>query len=152
MTESEQQPHSSHSMDANTSLPQDKPRKIGKIGNIEFEQLEASDLQPVCTMTQALDNQWLPHKLLKEAFKAGTVTESIDQELEKAMRAEHIYSLLNSQQVVLNRAFLYNNQVIAQYYPQDNVEDGTAFKQLLQEGVIVPWLLAEQTPVDSPAQ
>ncbi len=151
MAESEQQPHSSHSTDPDISLPHDKRPKIGTIGNVEFEQLEVSDLQPVSTLTQAFDNQWLPRELLKKAFTAGAVTGSIEQELEKAMRAEYIYSLLNSQQVILNRAFLYNNPVIAQDYAQHNVENRAAFKDLLKEGVIVPYLLGEQTPADPPA-
>ncbi len=129
-----------------------KPRKLKRIqvGNVEFEPLEPSGLKAVPVLAQALDNQWLPRSLLQSAFQTGQITEKIDKKLKKAVRSEYIRSLINGQQVILNRAYLYNNPAIAQDYSKKS-QGREAFKALLEEGTIVPWLLGEKTPVDPPA-
>ncbi len=140
ITGSEQQP------------PRKKHRrsKVGQVGNVEFERLELSDLKPVRVLVQALDNQWLPRSLLQPALKAGQITKRLDKQLKKAVRAEYIRSLINGQQVIVNRAYVYNNPAISQDYSQKGPER-EAFRGLLEEEVIVPWLLAEETPIDPPA-
>lgn len=129
-----------------------RPRKLKtvQVGNVEFEPLEPFGLKSVPVLVQALDNQWLPRSLLQPAFQAGQITRRIDRKLKKAIRSEYIRSLINGQQVILNRAYLYNNPAIAQDYLKKG-QQREAFKALLEEGTIVPWLLAEKTPVDPPA-
>jgi hypothetical protein len=129
-----------------------KPRKLKRIQgeNVEFEPLEPFGLKAVPVLVQALDNQWLPRSLLQPAFQAGQITERIDKRLKKAVRSEYMRSLINGQQVILNRAYLYNNPAIAQDYSKKG-QQREAFKAFLEEGTIVPWLLAEKTPVDPPA-
>lgn len=88
--------------------------KRGHVGNIEFERLHPSELKTVPVLVQALDNQWLPRSLLQPAFKTGQITGSIERKLKKAVRSEYMRSLINGQQVILNRAYLYNNPAISQ--------------------------------------
>jgi hypothetical protein len=126
-------------------------QKAGQIGDVEFERLEPHDLKSLSVLVQALDNQWLPRSLLQPAFKAGQITKSIDRKLKKAVRSEYIRSLINGQQVILNRAYIYNNPAISQDYSQKKGPKREAFKALLEEEVLVPYLLAEQTPIDLPA-
>ena len=101
-------------------------------------------------IVQALDNQWLPSSLLEQAQKKGQVTIKIDRELRKAVRSEYIRSLINGQQLIINRAFLYNNPAISQDYMSKDSQEREAFKALLEEATIVPYLLSEQTPIDRP--
>src|SRR5207248_5266661 len=58
--------------------------------------------------------------------------------------------LINCQQLIINRAFLYNNPAISQDYMNKSSQEREAFKALLEEAVIVPYLLSEQTPIDKP--
>jgi hypothetical protein len=77
------------------------------------------------------------------------------------VRAEYIRSLINGELVVINRAFIYNNDVIYRdYLPAQNRsnsdevpaarENREAFKRLLQDKVVVPFLLYERSPVEQP--
>jgi hypothetical protein len=125
--------------------------RVGQVGNVEFERFEPSDLQSVPVLVQALDNQWLPRSLLQPALKAGQITKGLDRKLRRAVRSEYVRSLINGQQVILNRAYLYNNPAISQDYSQKKGQKREAFKALIEEEIIVPYLLAEKTPVDPPA-
>ena len=126
-------------------------QKVGQIGDIEFERIEPSDLGTVPVLVQALDNQWISRSLLQSVMKKGQLTDSIEKKRKKQARAEYIRALINGQQAILNRAYLYNNSVISQDYSQKKGPKREALKALLDEGVIVPYLLAERTPIDPPA-
>lgn len=151
MTTPTQNPPSGSTNKDSASTKKRRRQKVGQIGDIEFERLEPHDLKSVPVLVQALDNQWLPRSLLQPTFKAGQITKSIDRKLKRAIRAEYIRSLINGQQVILNRAYIYNNPAISQDYSQKKGPKREAFKALLEEEVIVPYLLAEQTPIDLPA-
>jgi hypothetical protein len=69
--------------------------------------------------------------------------------LRKAARAEYLRSLINSQQVIMNRAFLFNNPVVSQDYSRKGLQR-EAFKHLLEKEVIVPYLIGENSPVQTP--
>jgi hypothetical protein len=123
--------------------------KVATVGDIEFERLELDDLQSVRVLVQALDNQWIPRALLPSVLKAGQITGKLDRQLRRAVRAEYIRSLINGQQVILNRAYVYNNPAISQDYSRRGSQR-EAFRGLLQEKAIVPYLLGEMTPIDRP--
>src|SRR5713101_307675 len=110
------------------SEPSPKPRPIVRAGNVEFECLERSDLAQVPVVVQALDNQWLPRKLTPAAFKRGIVDTHIDKKLRQAVRSEYLRSLINSEQLVLNRAYLYNNPAVSQDYAQGSRDGRESFK------------------------
>ena len=125
---------------------------------VKFEAIESNELNTIPILSQALDNQWLPRNLLKEALKAGEVSADLERQREEIVRAEYIRSLINGDQVVINRAFLFNNPIIFKdYLPakkdsdtdevQRAVDNREAFKRLLKEHVIVPYLFKEKSPV-----
>jgi hypothetical protein len=128
----------------------DQPSKTGKDKNVEFERLRKSDLKSVPVFAQALDNQWLPRSLLREALKKGGVTPSIERKLTKLVRAEYMRALLNSEQVIINRPYLYNNPAISQDYSKRNSPEYQAFKTLLEDETIIVLLLTEESPTDKP--
>lgn len=151
MAEPQEQPQSTTpNQQAHHTEKQKKP-KIGQAGSIEFERLDIADLQSVPVVAQALDNQWIPRELLGPAFQAGGITPEIGKRLSKLVRSEYIRSLINGQQVILNRAFLYNSAVVAQDYTGKQNPMRGVFKEFLAKETIVPFLLAEHTPVDPPA-
>ena len=115
---------------------------IIKVGNLEFEQLVPDELRSIPIGVQALDNQWLPRKLLTRAMKYGI--ERVEEQLNEMVRSEYIRALINGEQVIINRAFLYNNSAIIQDYSVAG-KSREAFKTLLQDGVIIPSLYIERT-------
>ena len=128
---------------------QSKVRK-GYSGKVEFKGIEPPDLGTVPVIVQALDNQWMPRSLLSDALEKGEITASIGKKLKQQVRAEYIRSLINGDQVVINRAFLYNNQNVAEDYRQKGPKR-EAFKALLDSAVIVPYLYKEKAPDEEPA-
>lgn len=152
MVESEEQPQNEISNQQIQRTKKQKKSKIGQVGNVEFERLNIANLKsaPVVTV-QALDNQWVPRSLLGPAFQAGGITPALDKKLRKLVRSEYIRSLINSQQVVLNRAYLYNSAAVTQDYAGKHNPMREVFKEFLAKETIVPFLLGEQTPVDPPS-
>lgn len=115
-----------------------------------FTRLTLDELHPMTVVAQCLDNQWVPPELLRRMVSEGRELADVQGELAGDIRAEYIRALVNSPQVVVNRAFLYNNPVVF----DDFAEEGPgrdAFARLLGSGAIVQMLLTEQTPVDTPA-
>jgi hypothetical protein len=152
MAEPQEQPQSTiPNQQAQHTEKQKDPNKIGHVGDVEFERLDIADLQSVPVVAQALDNQWVPRELLGPAFQAGAITPAIDKQLRKLVRSEYIRSLINGQQVIFNRAYLYNSAAVAQDYADKGNPMREVFKELLAKETIVPFLLAEKTPVDPPA-
>src|SRR6266487_1499402 len=118
-------------------------------GNVEFECLEPSHLQgSVHVVVQALDNQWLPRKLLYKALNEEPSI-GLDAELQQHVRSEYIRALINSEAVDINRAFLYNNQAVSEDYTQGS-PSREAFKDLLKYGIIKPYLYKERSPAEKP--
>jgi len=119
----------------------------GQNPNVEFLSLEPGDLGTVPVIVQALDNQWLPRELLPKAVHNGI--EHVEKDLRQHVRAEYIRSLINGKQAVINRAFLYNSHAIAQDYTRGNPQR-EALKTLLEQGILIPFLLGEQAPDTAP--
>ncbi|TMG04099.1 MAG: hypothetical protein E6I06_13955 [Chloroflexi bacterium] len=132
------------------SAPGSKARPIVRAGNVQFECLERRDLAGLPVFVQALDNQWLPRKLAVPAFKGGGIDGQIAKKLNRTVRSEYIRALVNSQQLVLNRAYLYNNPIVSQDYAGGNHEARDSFKALLEQKVLLPYLMNERTPIDVP--
>lgn len=117
-------------------------------GNVEFDGLEPgyfarNSFVPV--IVQALDNQWATLALSRAMFKGKITYQQAKTYLEGLVRTEYIRALINGQQVIINRAFLYNNPIISRDYTHASTSR-TAFKTLLSEGTIVPFLLYEHSP------
>lgn len=135
---------------ARAKLELGQKRKALRAGNVEFIPLVPSDLADTPPIiAQAFDNQWVPRSLLRLITDGRLIYDEIAPYVKKLVRTEYIRSLINGRSVVINRAFLYNNPVVFNdFLPgQQNRE---AFKALLDSGVIIPFLLAEQTPDEQP--
>lgn len=59
--------------------------------------------------------------------------------------------MINGQQVIFNRAYLYNSATVVQDYADKKNPMREVFKGFLANKTIVPFLLAEHTPIDPPA-
>ncbi len=117
--------------------------------NCEFEKLEIDELHPYHTVPQFADNQWIPRALLKQTIRRGLSLSDIRSQVEENKRMEFRRALINSPQIAINRAYLYNEKILYENYSQIGTER-EAFKELLGNSVIVPFLLSENSPVQSP--
>lgn len=124
--------------------------KKGHDSNGNFTRIEPSDLKGTVYVTvQALDNQWIPRSLLRKALKTGP-TASIERQRQRIVRNEYIRALINSEQVVINRAFIYNSYAVFQDFLQKSSEERRAFATLLEQEIIIPYLFKETNPIDKP--
>lgn len=119
----------------------------------EFIKLLPYQLDQIAVVAQALDNQWLSRGMV-ERMRRGFAHNpmglaDLKSERRSLGRGEYMRALLNSQQLVANRAFLYNTDYVAEDYIQSG-ETRSAFVELLNQGVIVPYLLEEHSPAEPP--
>ena len=126
------------------------PKPLITDGNIEFIPLEYKHLKKVCVVAQSLDNQWVPRGLLQRMLNEGLALNDVESGRERFVRNEYMRALINAEQVVINRAYLYNNDVVSRDYRKRG-PNRDAFKNFLSTGVIVPFLFNETSPVDEPA-
>lgn len=116
--------------------------------SIQFEKLTPSKLSKTAIVPQVLDNQWVPRKILAEMIKNKKGLGDIRAEREKHILKEWRRALIYAEQVVVNRAFIFSNNIIVDDY--DDAENRRHFKDLLGTKVIVPYLYTEDTPDQKP--
>jgi hypothetical protein len=120
-------------------------------GDVEFFAAIPDDLDRVVSVPQAFDNQWVPDALLEVAMRPHQRLrdERLEERRTPYVRIEYLRALVNTGQVVINRAFLFNNPAIYSDYvkPGKGRED---FKKLLNGRVVIPWLYAEPSPATRP--
>ena len=126
------------------------PNPVITDGSVEFIPLEYKHLKKVCVVAQSLDNQWVPRGLLQRMLSEGLALKDVEAGRERFVRNEYMRALINAEQVVINRAYLYNNDVVARDYRKRG-PNRDAFKHFLSTGVIVPFLFNETSPIDEPA-
>jgi hypothetical protein len=114
----------------------------------DFIKLSPSDLHKASVIPQALDNQWVPSNLLSRMIKERKQLLEVAKIREKAVLREWRRALIYSEQIILNRAFLYNNYVISQDY--ENQSSRESFRKLLKDQSIVVFLLTEEDPTEAP--
>ena len=146
--------------DTQPSDRQDRQNKMRTTDGVTFEAIERDGLGTVPVFSQVFDNQWFPRDLLDKAFKAGMVSDELERRRAEIVRNEYVRSLINGSQIVINRAFIYNNPAIYQdYMPTHSLDldkqriahnNREAFRQLLQEHTIIPYLYDKQSPVVPP--
>ncbi|MFI7241643.1 hypothetical protein [Streptomyces qinglanensis] len=114
----------------------------------EFNKIVNCDLEPVAVVAQCLDNQWVPQELLGSMLEGGRSLRDakVAGARLQAVRHEYLRAILNAQQVIVNRAFFLNNQAVYQDF-QHGGASRDAFKELLRDAVIVPYLYRETTLV-----
>jgi hypothetical protein len=118
--------------------------------DVAFHRLVPSDLQDLAAVAQTLDNQWVPRGLLARMLAGGLALDDVRAEREAVVRTEYLRAVLNAEQLVVNRAYFFNNDAIV----RDFAEPGPAreaVKQLLGDAVLVPFLYGETSPVDTEA-
>ena len=116
---------------------------------ITISRLEPQDLMTVPVILQAFDNQWLPRSLLRQVIRRGSINQVTQRSLRTMVRTEYLRALVNLRQVIINRAYLYNNQIIFHDYTRRG-RNRDAFKALLNEGAIIAYLFTETSPVERP--
>ncbi|TDB83940.1 hypothetical protein E1264_26510 [Actinomadura sp. KC216] len=120
---------------------------VAHVGDVSFNRLMAGDLrQTITAVPQSLDNQWFDRELLDRAHREGGIGPAILREQAARSRREYLRALLNAEKVLINRAFLYNNPQVYQDYAKRG-RDHDAFRRMLEHGVIIPLLLAEDGPL-----
>lgn len=121
-------------------------------GDVNFFAAIPDDLDRVVSVPQAFDNQWVPDAILGTAMSVRP--RMSDARLERKrmpyVRREYLRALVNTGQVVINRAFLYNNPAIYNDYARPG-KDREDFKKLLNGKVVIPYLYAEPSPATQPA-
>ncbi len=115
---------------------------------IDFVKLKPSQLATAAIVPQVLDNQWVPQQLIAEMIRNGKGLEDIKSERKKYILKEWRRALVYGEQVIVNRAFMFNNDVVVDDY--DDKENRQYFKKLLENAVIVPYLYTENSPEEKP--
>lgn len=114
----------------------------------DFEKLTPSKLAKAAIVPQVLDNQWVPNILLDTMIKEGKSLKDVQKERSKHVIKEWRRALVYGEQVVVNRAFMFNNEVVVDDY--DDSESREQLKTLLNTRVIVPYLVFEDSPDQRP--
>ena len=125
--------------------------------NVEFEGLEPVDLAPedegeavsLPIIAQGLDNRWATLALARAFFSGQISHAQAERYLADLARTEYIRALINGERVIILCTFLYNNPILFRDYLRPGASRD-AFKQLLADGVIIPFLLHERSPVAIP--
>lgn len=114
----------------------------------EFNKITPIKLSKAAVVPQSLDNQWVPKPLLDEMIKNGKGLDDMKEKREKQVLKEWRRALTYGEQIVVNRAYMFNNAVVVDDY--DDEENREHFKTLLNTGVIIPYLYIEDAPDEKP--
>lgn len=110
------------------------------------ESLEADAVVPQC-----LDNQYVSDDIYSYITQQNVDYSDpvIRMKREREVKTEFIRSLIYSSQVVVQRAFLKNNEFLYKNYLPSDRDNFVAFLQLLNSKAVVPFLFTESSLTDS---
>jgi hypothetical protein len=109
---------------------------------MSIRRLATAQLSDLTAVAQCLDNQWTPAELLPQLDgKRGYA--SIRDKRNKAIRRELMGALLTSEQLIVNRAFAYTNDVLADIYV-DPLESQSLTKAF-DHGMLVLFFAGERS-------
>lgn len=118
---------------------------------IEPDSLDAGAVVPQC-----LDNVFVSNELFGHMVDSGTGLHEpeIVARREADTRSEYMRSLVYASQIVINRAFFWNNRVLYRDFERrlGNEQERAAFISLLRGGAIVPFLLKEASFHEDPPE
>jgi hypothetical protein len=114
----------------------------------KFLKLTPAKLAKAAIVPQVVDNQWVPKKLLNRMISKKKELKQVKQTQKKYIRKEWRRALVYGEQVVVNRAYILNNQIIVDDY--DDKINREHFKTLLNDRVIIPYLFSEEGPDQKP--
>ena len=114
---------------------------------LEFKAAEPADFNDgkITLYPQVLDNQWVPVPIMEDMHRQGHRRIDRLDEINREARHEYVSALLSGNRVVVNRAFFANSAVVTRDYHNSHSRD--ALCQLLNQGVVIPYLYNEDTPV-----
>ncbi|MCG8688660.1 MAG: hypothetical protein MI892_27565 [Desulfobacterales bacterium] len=102
------------------------------------------------TMPQCLDNQYVSDNTMQYMLQneANYDDSSVKELRQTEVHNEFIRSLVYSSQVVINRAFLKNNEFLYSNYSSENLKKTSDFAELIRTSAIVPYLFTEKSLTD----
>jgi hypothetical protein len=115
-----------------------------------WQPVEPGKLSRVAVVAHCLDNQWVPKQMLEQMTREGLSLEDVRATRSGYVRAEYLRALLTAQQVIVNRVFFYNNDIVSRDYMRHG-SSRDAFASLLRTNAIVPHLHSEDSPFQIPA-
>lgn len=114
-----------------------------------FNRLKSADLAKAAIRPQVFDDQWVPRKLLPRMIEEKRSLADARKERSELILKEWCRAFVYDEQVVVNRAYLFNNEVVVSDYAKDN-RSRSDFNVLLNDQVIVPFLATASSPDDRP--
>lgn len=116
---------------------------------IDSASLEADAVVPQCLDNQYVSDDVFSYMMTQE--KASFDDPVVQGKREKEVRTEFIRSLVYSSQVIIQRAYLINNQFLYKNYSPTprNRQNLEAFARLIREKAIVPFLFNESSLEDN---
>ncbi|MEL6261978.1 MAG: hypothetical protein AAFR12_13030 [Cyanobacteria bacterium J06626_6] len=113
--------------------------------------LEPANLEADAVVPQCLDNQHVSDAVYKFMMDHGVGYDHprVSQLREADVKTEFVRSLVYSSQVVIQRAFLKNNDFLYKNYLPEDRKNVSAFAQLIRDRAIVPYLFRESTLTDN---
>lgn len=111
--------------------------------------IDNRQLSRISVVAQCLDNQWITRDLLEHMLRRRLSYAEVERRRREDARAEYLRSILNAEQVIVNRAYFFNNPVVYQDFAARGPQRD-AVGALLDESVLVPFLLRETSPGQEP--
>lgn len=113
--------------------------------------LEPANLEADAVVPQCLDNQHVSDAVYKFMMDHGVGYDhpTVSQQREAEVKTEFVRSLVYSSQVIIQRAFLKNNDFLYKNYLPEDRKNVSAFAQLIRDRAIVPYLFRESTLTDN---
>lgn len=113
--------------------------------------LSPDSLEADAVVPQCLDNQYVSDNVFSYMVKkdVGYDDPLVSEQREKEVKTEFIRSLVYSSQVIVQRAFLKNNDFVYKNYLPQDPSNVTAFAQLIRDRAIVPFLFKENSLTDN---
>lgn len=111
---------------------------------MSINKIRSADLSPLSIVAQCLDNQWLPPALSEKVNdKSGLA--SLGGERTDLIKRELIGTILTSEQIIINRANLYNNDFFQEIInnPKKYPEEVSGIRQAFSENSMVVFLYDE---------
>jgi len=108
-----------------------------------FRRLDINTQEKNILLPQAADNQWIPQSKVSELLKKPSYRKSIV----KLSRGEIVHSLLEGETVVINRAFIFNNPAISEWYTNEKYHSGLV--SLLESNALAILWMFEESPEDA---
>lgn len=117
---------------------------------IDFEKYTPANLAEAAIVPQVLDNQWVPRTLISTMIrnKVGFSNKSVKTQREELIRKEWRRALIYGEQIIVNRAYMINNDIVVDDY--DDKKNRIYFRKLIGDRVIIPFLFDEESPDQKP--